>query len=346
MSGSASPSTRALSPLQKRWIRRLLLLSVALFALLVTLVAAMVRSDVPVSELRARYAPAPSRFAQIEDMSVHYRDEGLGHPIVLLHGASSSLHTWEGWTEALKTHRRVVRLDLPGFGLTGPAPDRDYRMERLARVVGKLLDKLGIEQADIAGNSLGGRVAVVFALKYPRRARRLILIDAAGMSGMKPAALFRVAKNGVGRLLIRYTAPRFIVRNNVEQVYADDRRVTDDLIDRYQAMTVRAGNRQALIDRVNGAQGAPLDAQLKKLELPVLLQWGALDQWIPLEFGQRMHSAIKGSELIVYPKLGHVPMEEQPALTVRDADAFLESTDAEPSVLDVIEEEDGEAPLD
>jgi pimeloyl-ACP methyl ester carboxylesterase len=311
------------------------------------LLASMLRSDVPVAALRARYAPPPSRFTQIEGMSVHYRDEGQGHPIVLLHGSSSSLHTWEGWVEALKTHRRVVRLDMPGFGLTGPAPDRDYRVERLARVVSQLLDKLGIEQADIAGNSLGGRVAVVFATKYPRRARRLILIDVAGMSGQKPAALFRAAKSPLGRFLIRYTAPRFLVRRQLAQVYADDRRINDALIDRYQAITLRAGNRQALLDRVNGPQSPPLDALLKQLRLPVLLQWGALDEWIPVELGQRMHSAIKGSELIVYPKLGHVPMEEQPALTVRDADAFLESTDAEPSVLDVIDEDDDQdAPLD
>jgi pimeloyl-ACP methyl ester carboxylesterase len=218
-------------------------------------------------------------------------------------------------------------------------------MDRLARVVSKLLDKLGIEQADIAGNSLGGRVAATFALKYPRRARRLILIDAAGLSGLKPAPLFRAAKNGLGRFLIRYTAPRFMVRRNLEQVYADDRRVSEELIDRYQAISLRAGNRQALIDRVNGPQSPPLDAQLKQLHLPVLLQWGALDAWIPLSFGQRMHSAIAGSELIVYPKLGHVPMEEQPGLTVRDADAFLESTDAEPSLLDVLDD-DEDAPLD
>ena len=73
-------------------------------------------------------------------MRVHYHDEGAGPPLVLIHGTASSLHTWEGWASRLSSHRRVVRLDLPGFGLTGAAPDGDYRPERLARVVGELLD--------------------------------------------------------------------------------------------------------------------------------------------------------------------------------------------------------------
>jgi pimeloyl-ACP methyl ester carboxylesterase len=307
---------------------------------------AMVRRDLPLSELRARYAPAPSRFTQIEGMSVHYRDEGQGHPLVLLHGASSSLHTWDGWADMLRTHRRVIRLDMPGFGLTGPAPDRDYSVARLARVVGKLLDKLGIEQADLAGNSLGGRVAVTFALASPRRARRLILIDAAGLSGQTPPRLFRVARSRIGGILVRWLGPRFLVRANVEEVYADKSRISEELIDRYQAMALRAGNRQAVLDRVSGPQGPVLDGLLKQLRLPTLLQWGAQDRWIPLSFGQRMHSGIAGSELIVYPKVGHVPMEEQPFVTARDADAFLESTDAEPSLLDQLEDGDQDVPFD
>jgi pimeloyl-ACP methyl ester carboxylesterase len=277
-------------------------------------------------------------------MNVHYRDEGQGHPIVLLHGASSSLHTWDGWAEALKTHRRVVRLDMPGSGLTGPAPDRDYLPARSARVVAKLLDKLGIEQADLAGNSWGGRVAITFALAYPRRARRLILVDAHALSGTKVPALFRLAK-GPFSVLVRWLAPRFMTRRTIEQLYGDKSLGSDELIDRYQAMTLRAGNRQAVIDRVRGPQGPALDQRLLQLRLPVLLQWGALDPWIPLSFGQRMHSAIQGSELIVYPKAGHLPMEELPSITARDADAFLESTDAEPSVLDALDDET-DIPLD
>ncbi len=346
MSAPAPRAPRALSALQKRWLLRVSLFALVSVLLLAAVLATLVRRDLPPSALRAQYAGAPSRFVKIEGMDVHYRDEGQGAPIVLVHGASASLHTWQGWADALKTQRRVVRLDLPGHGLTGPAPDKDYSVERLARVVAKLLDELGIEQADLAGNSLGGRVAITFALSWPRRARRLILIDAGGLSGLKPPRLFRAAKNPLGAVLLRWLSPRFAVRANLRQVYGDERLITEELVDRYQAMTLRAGNRQALLDRVNGRQSPTLDDRLKQLRLPTLLQWGAKDRWIPIEFGRRMHALIAGSELIVYPNAGHIPMEEAPGPTVRDATAFLESTDAEPSVLDVLEEAGEEAPLE
>src|SRR5690606_15475394 len=119
-------------------------------------VLSLVRFDIPREELVGQYAAPPSQFADIEALRVHYRDEGEGPPLVLVHGTSSSLYTWDGWASRLSWHRRVIRLDLRGFGLTGPAPDRDYRPERMAQDVALLMDHLGIEQADVAGNSLGG----------------------------------------------------------------------------------------------------------------------------------------------------------------------------------------------
>lgn len=108
----------------------LLLLAVALIAGGVALAWA---PDRPVDSLKARWAPAPSQFITVQGMQVHLRDEGPKddpEPIVLLHGTSASLHTWDGWVDALKGQRRVIRIDLPGFGLTGPAPDNDYRLVR------------------------------------------------------------------------------------------------------------------------------------------------------------------------------------------------------------------------
>ena len=118
--------------------------------------------DRSAQSLQARWASAPSQFVLLQGMQVHLRDEGPRddpEPLVLIHGTSASLHTWDGWTEALKGQRRVIRMDLPGFGLTGPAPDGDYRMSRYADFVAALLDQLGVRRAVLAGNSLGGGVA-------------------------------------------------------------------------------------------------------------------------------------------------------------------------------------------
>jgi pimeloyl-ACP methyl ester carboxylesterase len=310
------------------WVRRVLLGLVASALLFVGLLASWVRADVPVSELLPKYAGEPSRFADIEGMRVHYRDEGQGLPLVLLHGTSSSLHTWDDWVLRLKERRRIVRLDLPGYGLTGPAPDADYTPARLARVVVKLLDKLSIERADVAGNSLGGRVALTMALDQRARVERLILVAASGLSGQRPPSVFRLAQSSLGGAVLRWVTPRFLVRANTKQVYGDLSRLREDVVDRYYDVARRAGNRQALIDRFQAAAPPALDARLKELHLPTLILWGGRDTWIPPSFGERFARGIAGAQLIVYPDAGHVPMEELPAQTARDAEAFLEDSDA------------------
>ncbi len=140
--------------------------------------------DRPVAELEARWAPPPSTFIDLAGMRVHLRDEGIRDdpvPIVLLHGTSASLHTWDGWVAALAAERRVIRFDLPGFGLTGPTPDGDYRIERYVEFVAAMLDALGVEHCVLVGNSFGGTVAWQTALALPPgRVQKLVLVDAAG----------------------------------------------------------------------------------------------------------------------------------------------------------------------
>ena len=108
------------------------ILSVLLLLVVVALGATWA-PDRAVSELQARWAPPPSVFVDVAAMKVHLRDEGLRDdpsPIVLIHGTAASLHTWDGWVDALKAQRRVIRFDLPGFGLTGPTPE-DRKSTRL-----------------------------------------------------------------------------------------------------------------------------------------------------------------------------------------------------------------------
>ncbi|MGZ3450022.1 MAG: alpha/beta fold hydrolase [Polyangiales bacterium] len=292
-------------------------------AALVLLSLLLVRCDVPRERLMAKYAPEPSKFVDIEGMRVHYRDQGTGAPLVLIHGTSSSLHTWEGWVSRLSTHRRVVRLDLPGFGLTGPTPDGDYTAARLARVVATLMDRLAIAKADVAGNSLGGRVALTFALEHPDRVRKLVLVDAAGLSGQKPPKIFAFARTPVLGRLLTVVTPRAIVRKNLVEVYGDPTRIDEALVDRYFDFTLAEGNRRALYDRLNGPRDPDLDARIPEIHAPTLLLWGERDRWIPLEFAKRFQSSIAGAKLVSYPDAGHVPMEELAELTARDADAFL-----------------------
>src|SRR6202048_4711749 len=213
-------------PRQRSLVRRLLgAVAIAVGSLLLVVaiaIAAMVRPDIPLEALLPEYGTQPSKFVEIDGMRIHYRDEGAGPPLVLLHGFGSSLYTWDRWVRQLAGARRLIRLDLPGFGLTGPAPDGDYTAERYVRVVAALLDSLGVERTDIAGNSMGGRTALMFALAHPERVRKLILVDAGGYAPMPPPALFKLAQTPiVGPFLIQHVTPRFVIRRNLAGVYGD-----------------------------------------------------------------------------------------------------------------------------
>jgi pimeloyl-ACP methyl ester carboxylesterase len=137
--------------------------------------------------------------------------------------------------------------------------------------------------------------------------------------------LFRMARNPVGRVLMRHLTPEFLVRRNLREVYGDPARLDEATVRRYHALARRAGNREALIARLNGPPPPVLASRLGELRLPVLIQWGEKDRWIPLAYGEGFRRAIAGAQLAIYPDAGHVPMEEIPVVTARDADAFLGS---------------------
>ncbi len=304
-------------------------IAAALVALLGVFVAFTWAPDRPVSELVERWAQPPSIFVDVGGMKVHMRDEGPredARPIVLLHGTSASLHTWEGWSRALTSRRRVIRLDLPGFGLTGPAPDNAYTIESYVRFMKAVLDKLGVQRCVLGGNSFGGYVAWATALADPGRIEKLILVDAGGypqQSASVPIG-FRLARLPVVSELFRYTLPRRIVESSVRNVYGDPGKVTPELVDLYYAITLREGNRQALVQRFAQAQPGALAERIAELRLPTLIIWGGRDRLIPPENARRFRRDLANSRLVVFDDLGHVPHEEDPGRTVAAVSQFLD----------------------
>lgn len=303
----------------------------ALAALCVVAAALVVyawQPDRTVESLRARWAPPPSQFVDVDSMRVHLRDEGPADdptPVVLLHGTSASLHTWEGWSRAMAPTRRVITLDMPGFGLTGPAPDGDYRIERYVRFVLHTLDARGVRRFALAGNSLGGAVAWETALAAPDRVARLVLVDAAGYR-TAPVSMplgFRIARTPWLAPIARRLLTRRIIRASVRNVYGDPSRVTEALVTRYFELTLRAGNRGAVVARFAQQRTGEHEARIAQVRTPTLILWGGRDRLIPIESARRFHRDIAGSELVVFDDLGHVPQEEDPARTVAPAIAFL-----------------------
>jgi pimeloyl-ACP methyl ester carboxylesterase len=301
----------------------------ALVLVVVVFVAATFAPDRTVSELQARWAPAPSVFLDVVGMKVHLRDEGPRGdpcPIILIHGTSSSLHTWEGWVHSLKGQRRTISFDLPGFGLTGPSPDGDYTIASYVRFMKAMLDRLGIRHCVLAGNSFGGWVAWETALSLPERIDKLILVDANGYprnSTSIPIG-FRVARIPVLNRLLDVTLPRHIVASSVREVYGDPRRVTPELVDRYYEITLRAGNRHALAERFKQAQPGQDAYRIRELKLPTLILWGGRDRLIPPDNAARFHHDIALSRLVIFDTLGHVPQEEDPVRTAAAVKKFLD----------------------
>jgi pimeloyl-ACP methyl ester carboxylesterase len=299
--------------------RRVLLVALLVLA---ALAAALVRPDLPLATLRAKYAPPPSRFVRVQGMDVHFRDEGRGPVVVLLHGMGASLHTWDGWAAALRDSLRVVRLDLPGYGLTGPFPHGDYATARYLPFLDAVLDSLGVTRASFAGNSFGGEVAWRYALARPARVDRLILVDAAGYPVGEVPPLFRLAAAPVVGPLLAHVGPRWLYAQNLRQVYVDQSQVTDALVDRYWELARRPGNRRAFLDRALTADRFPF-ARIAELRAPTLVMWGEQDPWIPVAMADTFARYVPGARVVRYPRSGHAPMEEAAARTAADARRFL-----------------------
>ena len=307
----------------------LLGLFVVLALLAVLAVAASWELDRPVATLEVRWAAPASTFIILKGQRVHLRDEGPREdpiPLMLIHGTSASLHTWDGWAAALRGQRRVIRFDLPGFGLTGPNAAADYSDASYARFVVDLADALGLQRFVIAGNSLGGEVAWRTALLAPQRIDKLILVDAAGYP-LIPESIpwgFRLAYSPITAWLTQWTLPRALVASSVRNVYGDPAKVTPELVDRYFELTLREGNRRALAQRLQqldrGGASAP---RIRELKVPTLILWGGRDRLIPPDSARRFAADIAGSRLVVFETLGHVPHEEDPAASVAPVRRFL-----------------------
>lgn len=302
------------------------------FAFVLTLVVVICicfgYSDLDLNYLKTKYAQPPSSFISIMDMDVHFRDEGYPQdslPIVLIHGTGSSLHTFDGWVDDLKKERRIIRMDLPGFGLTGPFPDRDYTMTHYVDFIYQFLNQLNIEKCILGGNSLGGQIAWNYAVAYPSDISKLILIDAAGypLESEKVPVAFAIARMPVLNKALTFITPKFMARSSVESVYADKSKVTDQLVDRYFELTLREGNRQGLVDRMTSEMKGNQIELIKTIKAPTLILWGADDLLATTKSAYRFQADLPNDTLVIMPNVGHVPMEESPNESLAIVQAFL-----------------------
>lgn len=284
--------------------------------------------DIPLADLKEKYAQYPSLFVNIDDMLVHYRDEGKATdsiPIVLIHGTGSSLHTFNDWTNSLKDKHRVVRMDLPGYGLTDPFPKSNYAIDNYIKFIKQFLDKIGVKKCIIGGNSLGGHIAWRYTLAHNKSVHKLLLIDASGYPNKAKSSplAFKIAKTPILKNIFTFITPKFIARSSIENVYYDKSKVTNELANRYFELTLLEGNRQAFIDRFSVNNSSESYKKIPTILQPTLVLWGDQDLLIPVENAKRFHQDLPNDTLVILKNTGHVPMEESPYSSLKAIESFL-----------------------
>jgi pimeloyl-ACP methyl ester carboxylesterase len=270
-----------------------------------------------------KYATGESKFIDIDGLRVHYRDEGKGPILLCLHGVQSSLHTWDGWVNAMKTNYRIIRIDLPGWGFTGPS-NFGYSRDETVKFLKKFVDAMGLKKFSIAGNSYGGFLSWNFVVDNQAMVDKLIIIDGGGYPFKTPLPVILMTTPVIRNLSTMIT-PKFIVAMFVRNVYGTKSRVTDETIDRYYNLMMYNGNRKESVKFFQGTrkQMETESAGMNTIKIPTLIMWGRQDAWIPLSVMERFKKDIPHARTIVYDGVGHVPMEEIPEITAKDADAFL-----------------------
>ncbi|MDF1768750.1 alpha/beta fold hydrolase [Maricaulis sp.] len=243
--------------------------------------------------------------------------------LILVHGFSHSLESWDAWAADLSADYRVVRMDLPGHGLTGPDPQARYSVPQTVEFVDGLMDALDIPDATLVGNSLGGLVSWRLAVAHPDRVNRLVLLAPGGYS-----------INGVTEepvdvpIPVRFfltQAPEPVINAATQALFADPARMPEGMSGRVHELMRGEGVGEAMVERLEVFTLPEPSADLARIAVPTLIVWGEADRMVPPSHGPLMAATIPDARLVTYPDLGHVVHEEAPARTLADMREFLEA---------------------
>jgi len=282
--------------------------------------------DIGLNELQKRYGSTPENVVSIDNLRIHYKDTGPKDApvLLLLHGFGSSLQTWDVWAEKLDKKYRVIRLDLPGFGLTGPSPSDDYSELNDLNTLTRFVDSLGITDLSVVGHSMGGKIAWTFAAAHAERVKALVLMAPDGFPqpeaiGTKPYAMPAIM--GV----MKFSLPKYFVRKSIEPAFVDVNELDDQLVNRYHDMLRAPGVRAAILARANQTIYTDPVPRLKQIKAPTLLIWGEEDKMIPSSNATSYAGVLENSETVLIPKLGHLLHEEHAEIGLAKVTEFLDA---------------------
>ncbi|HEV2974028.1 MAG TPA: alpha/beta fold hydrolase [Solirubrobacteraceae bacterium] len=248
------------------------------------------------------------------------RDAGATQPLVFVHGLSGSWPNWLEQLPAFASERRVVTLDLPGFGHS-PMPQRTISIAGYARMLDRLLGELGIDAAAVVGNSMGGFIAAELAIAFPQRVERLVLVSAAGLSTYNHRGSLTVlpAMRRLERILMAsgaWTASKSDVV--VRRARLRDAalgvvvRHPDRLHAALAAEQLRGAGKPGFIQGLEAVIDYDIRDRLGEIACPTLIVWGERDRLISVRDADVFAELIPNSRAVVFGDTGHMAMLERP----------------------------------
>jgi pimeloyl-ACP methyl ester carboxylesterase len=311
-------------------MRRVIIVAGALVLLFTATFWYISDPDVPRATLEAKYASASSHFVRLPDGArVHVRQRGDhdARALVLIHGSNASLLTWEPWAKRLSDRFRVITLDMPAHGLTGAVPSGDYTQDGMVKFIGEVVDALGLQTFALGGNSMGGRLAALYAAQHSDRVTCLVLVAPGGLPAKRvdPVPLvLRLLRTPVANRILLHITPRSLVVDGLNEAVVHKEIITDEMIDSYWEFARMEGTRKATITRANIRDKIIRD-DIGHIKTPTLILWGEEDHVVRVDAASEFHAGISSSTLIVYPKTGHIPQEEIADRSSEDVRTFLSS---------------------
>ncbi|MBV9598469.1 MAG: alpha/beta fold hydrolase [Chloroflexi bacterium] len=253
-----------------------------------------------------------SRSAQVHDYRLHYHDVGEGPVVVMLHGGGPGANGWSTFrlnVEAFAPHFRCLIVDLPGFGKSDAVVIPDDRWQFNARAVAGLLEVLGVDQpVSLVGNSAGGASALEFALQFPQRTAKLVLMGPGGGGASQYCPL---PTEGDRLLMATFREPNEANMRRLFEVMLYDHSLIDDALIRDRVMAAQNPEQREARRKSARKVGEPL-LDLEKIEAPTLLVWGRDDRFNPYDIGIRMLSLMPNAQLHVFSHCGHWVQQEHP----------------------------------
>lgn len=281
--------------------------------------------DKSVEEIEAKYLLNSSSFKTIDGVNIHYTDEGTGPVVLLLHANYANLIDWNPWVTKLSSDYRVIRLDIPGHGLTEADSSNDYSMSRTLFLIEKLLVSLDIKNLSIVGASLGGTIGIHFASNNPESIDNLILVSPGALNprirgSNEPATVPKAFG------LIAQITPRLLVKGLLSAGFGDPANVTEELITRWHDLLLREGQRDAQMARMKQYVSGDIDEVIRRVKSPVLIMWGKKNKVVPVELAYEMKDLLINStsiEMVIYESGGHQLVQELGQKTAVDAMEYL-----------------------